>query len=138
VWILGALNFRTGRFYWVSGPNKNSELFLKLLKELRRLYRCYPKLHLAVDNDASHTSKQVEEYLCRSTERLELHPLPARSPQSNPVELIWWGLHEAVSRNHRCEDLTELLDFAELYLQERQPFHLRLGEDYRRLERVPP
>jgi putative transposase len=138
VWISGALNFCTGRFYWVSGPNKNSELFLKLLKKLRRVYRCYRRLHLAVDNDASHTSKQVEEYLSCSTERLRLHPLPARSPQSNPVELIWWGLHEAVSRNHRCEELGELLDFAELYLQERQPFDLRLGEDYRRLEGVPP
>lgn len=53
------------------------------------------------------------------------------------MELIWWGLHEAVSRNHRCEELGELLDFAELYLQERQPFDLRLGEDYRRLEGVP-
>jgi putative transposase len=138
VWISGALNFSTGRFYWVSGPNKNSELFLKLLKGLRRAYRCYRRLHLAVDNDASHTSKEVEEYLKASEQRLCLHPLPARSPQSNPVELIWWGLHEAVSRNHRCKDLTDLLEFAEHYLEERQPFHMRLGKDYRQLERASP
>lgn len=36
VWISGTLNFSTGRFYWVSGPNKNSELFLKLLKKKLR------------------------------------------------------------------------------------------------------
>ena len=45
--------------------------------------------------------------------RLCLHPLPTWSPQSNPVELIWWGLHEAVSRNHNCEELGALVEFAE-------------------------
>ena len=69
---------------------------------------------------------------------MRLYPLPAWSPQSNPVELIWWGLHEAVSRNHSCKDLSELTQFAECYVQEKQPFRLQLGEDYRKLERSPP
>jgi putative transposase len=138
VWISGALNFSTGRFHWVSGERKNDELFLKLLKELRRIYRCHRQLHLAIDNDSSHTSGRVEEYLKESGQRLRLYPLPAWSPQSNPVELIWWGLHEAVSRNHSCKELSDLVKFAEGYLEERQPFHLKLGEDYRQLERSPP
>jgi putative transposase len=138
VWISGALNFSTGRFHWVSGPRKNDELFLKLLKELKRIYRCHRQLHLAIDNDRSHTSGRVEEYLKASGQRLRLYPLPAWSPQSNPVELIWWALHEAVSRNHGCKDLNELVEFAECYLQERQPFHPKLGEDYEQLERSPP
>lgn len=137
-WISGALNFRTGRFHWVVGRRKNDELFLKLLKQLRRIYRCHRSLHLAMDNDSSHTSGRVQEYVEDSGERLCLHPLPVWSPQSNPVELIWWGLHEAVSRNHSCKDLTELTQFAECYLQEKQPFRLQLGEDYRKLERSPP
>jgi transposase len=63
-----------------------------------------------VDNDASHTSNRVKEYVEGFGGRLRLHPLPAWSPQSNPVELIWWSLlHEAVSRNHRCRDLSGLL-----------------------------
>lgn len=138
VWISGALNFSTGRFHWVSGERKNDELFLKLLKELRRIYRCHRQLHLAIDNDSSHTSGRVEEYLKESGQRLRLYPLPAWSPQTNPVELIWWGLHEAVSRNHSCKELSDLVKFAEGYLEERQPFHLKLGEDYRQLERSPP
>ena len=69
---------------------------------------------------------------------MRLYALPAWSPQSNPVELIWWSLHEAVSRNHGCEDLSELLKFAERYLEERQPFHPKLGADYERLGRSPP
>jgi putative transposase len=138
VWISGALNFSTGRFHWVSGPRKNDELFLKLLQELRRIYRCHRSLHLAIDNDRSHTSGRVEEYVKASGGRLRLYALPAWSPQSNPVELIWWGVHEAVSRNHGCKDLSELVDFAERYLEAGQPFHPKLGVDYEQLERSPP
>ena len=138
VWISGALNFRTGRFHWVRGERKNDELFLKLLQELRRIYRCHRSLHLAIDNDSSHTSGRVKEYVEASGGRVRLHPLPRWSPQSNPVELIWWSLHEAVSRNHTCKELSDLVEFAEGYLQERQPFRLELGEDYEQLERSPP
>ena len=137
-WISGALNWRTGRFHWVVGESKNSELFLKLLTELRRIYRCHRSLHLATDNDSSHTSRRVKEYLEANGGRVRLYPLPPWSPQSNPVELIWWGLHEAVSRNHNCEELDELLPFAESYLEEKQPFRLKLGADYHELERSPP
>jgi transposase len=138
VWISGALNFSTGRFHWVVGERKNDELFMKLLDRLRRTYRCHKRLHLAVDNDSSHTSKRVEEYVNSTKGRVRLHPLPAWSPQSNPVEPIWWSLHEAISRNHNCEQLSELLEFAKGYLEERQPFHPKLGADYEQLERSPP
>jgi transposase len=138
VWISGALNFRTGRFHWVSGERKNDELFLELLDRLRRTYRCHRELHLAVDNDASHTSKKVKNYVADLGSRIRLHPLPSWSPESNPVELVWWSLHEAVSRNHECSRLDELVRFAEGYLQEREPFRLELGEVYKQLERSPP
>jgi putative transposase len=138
VWISGALNFRTGRFHWVKGERKNDELFMKLLDQLRRTYRCHRQLHLATDNDSSHTSKRVERYVEDSNGRIRLHPLPSGSPECNPVELVWWSLHEAVSRNHQCEGLDDLVEFAESYLKERQPFMLKLGEVYERLERSPP
>ncbi len=138
LWISGALNWVTGCFHWVVGPRKNSELFLKLLNELRCTYRCHRRLHLAVDNDGSHRSGLVKEVVRESRGRLCLHPLPAWSPEDNPVELIWWGLHEAITRNHRCADLGQLLGHAERYLEERQPFHLELGKDYQALQRSPP
>ncbi len=138
VWISGALDFKTGSFHWVSGERKNDELFMKLLKELRRLYRCHKRLHVATDNDGSHTSKRVQRYVEDSGGRIHLHPLPSWSPESNPVESVWWSLHEAVSRNHECAGLDDLVEFAEGYLKERQPFKLKLGEVYGHLERAPP
>lgn len=138
VWVSGALNFKTGRFHWVSGGRRNGELFIKLLEKLRRTYRCHKELHLATDNDGSHISKRVKKYVEDSEGRVNLHPLPSWSPESNPVELVWWSLHEAVSRNHECAGLDDLVEFAEGYLEERQPFRLKLGEVYDHLERPPP
>jgi putative transposase len=65
VWISGALNFSTGDFHWVRGERKNDQLFIKLLDQLRKTYRCHRQLHLAVDNEASHTSKRDERYVLR-------------------------------------------------------------------------
>jgi transposase len=127
VWISGALNIGTGSFNWVTAERKNDELFMKLLDRLGRIYRCHRESHLPVDNDASHTSKRTQRYLEDRRRRIRLHPLPTWSPESNPVEQIWWGLHEAVSRNHSCEELGDLVRIAEGYLQERQPFRLDWG-----------
>jgi hypothetical protein len=83
---------------------------------------------------------RVEEYVEGSAGRIRrVHRLPSWSPESNPVEL-WCGgpLHEAVSRDHGCEDLDDLVQFAEDYLEERQPFMPKLGEVYEHLERPPP
>jgi len=138
VWISGALNFKTGRLHWVSGQRRDGKLFIKLLDKLRRTYRCHKQLHLAVDNDSSHTSKRVKEYVEDSEGRVNLHPLPSWSPESNPVELVWWSLHEAVSRNHEWRGLDDLVELAEGYLEERQPFRPKLGEVYDCVGRLPP
>ena len=42
--------------------------------------------------------------------RVVLHYLPTYAPDCNPVERVWWRLHEAVTRNHRCRTMDELLD----------------------------
>jgi putative transposase len=138
VWISGALNFATGRFHWILGERRNDELFIRLLDHLRKTHRRHKQLHLAVDNDSSHISKRVRKYVEDSGGRVNLHSLPSWSPESNPVELVWWSLHEAVSRNHECAGLEDLVELAEEYLEERQPFKLKLGEVYGRLQRPPP
>ena len=120
------------------GERKNDQLFIKLLDQLRKTYRCHRQLHLAVDNEASHTSKRDERYVEDSGGRIRLQPLPSWSPESNPVELVWWSLHEAVSRNQECSGLDEMVQFAVGYLKERQPFRFKLGEVYKQLERAPP
>jgi putative transposase len=41
---------------------------------------------------------------------MKVHYLPKYSPDTNPIERVWWRLHEAVTRNHRCQTMQELLD----------------------------
>lgn len=54
------------------------------------------------------------------------------------MELVWCSVHEAVSRNHQCEGMDDLVEFAEGYLGERQSFMLKLREVYDQLGRSPP
>jgi hypothetical protein len=71
---------------------------------------------------------------------IRLHLLPSWSPESNPVGLVWWRRsqhEEVVSRDHQCEALEDLVEFAEGYLGERQPFALNLGGVYKLSERLP-
>lgn len=90
VWISGALNFKTGRFHWVSGERRNDELFIKVLQKLRGIYRCHKELRLATDNDSSHTSKRVKAYVEDSRGRIHLHPLPPRGPR-RATRWSWFG-----------------------------------------------
>jgi hypothetical protein len=38
-----------------------------------------------------------------------VHDLPAYAPDTNPVERVW-RFPEAVTRNHRCQSLNEVMD----------------------------
>jgi hypothetical protein len=51
--------------------------------------------------------------MARHPGRIVLHYLPKYAPETNPIERIWWHLHETITRNHRCRTIDELL--AEVY-----------------------
>jgi putative transposase len=109
--LAGSLVWRTGTLI-VSPParRRNAELFVAHLDELRRRLRRYHKVHVVCDNAAFHRSRQVLDYLARWGHRVVLHFLPRYAPQTNPIERVWWRLHEELTRNHRCKTIDELLD----------------------------
>jgi transposase len=74
------------------------------------------------DNAKSHTSDEVARYLWEHRERIELHLLPKYSPDCNPIERVWWNLHDRITRNHKCETMQELLDLTFAWLGSRNPF----------------
>ena len=67
----------------------------------------------------------VREYLGRWGGRVVLHYLPTYAPECNPVERVWWRLHEAVTRNHRCQSMDELLDLTFDWFETRTHFRVR-------------
>jgi transposase len=68
------------------------------------------------DNAQAHNCKKVEAYLAEHGDRIHIHYLPKRSPDTNPIERVWWHLHEEITRNHRCKDMKELLELVFAWL----------------------
>jgi putative transposase len=123
--ISGSIHWRTGAVFLTEAAPKqgrNAALFIEHLDDLRRRLRRYKKVHVICDNAKFHTSQAVIEYLWKHDGRIEVHLLPNYSPDLNPIERVWWVLHEHVTRNHRCKSLEELLGMVFAWLEERTPF----------------
>jgi transposase len=70
-------------------------------------------------------SKLVRDYLAEWGDRVKVHYLPKDSPDTNPIERVWWHLHEAVTRNHRCHTMQELLDLTFDWFEARTHFRVQ-------------
>jgi putative transposase len=124
-YLSGSLNWRTGALIVTEGlpkEGRSAALLLRHLEDLRRRLLRYRKIHVICDNARSHTSHAVQKYLQRWNQRIVLHFLPTYAPDANPIERIWWHLHEELTRCHRCQSLEELLDLVFAWLQKRAPF----------------
>ena len=115
-YLAGSIHWRTGRVILTEGRKKegrSAALFIRHLDDLRRAFRHYKVIHVLCDNAGTHTaegSKLVRAYLAEWGHRVRVHYLPKYAPDTNPIERVWWRLHEAVTRNHRCQSMDELLD----------------------------
>ena len=126
-YISGSIHWRTGQVFLTEGKPKqgrNTALFLAHVDDLRRRLRCYRKIHVIRDRAKCHTSDEVAVYLWDHRDRIDLHLLPAYSPDCNPIERVWWHLHESVTRNHQCKSMQELLDLTFAWLAGKNPFQV--------------
>ena len=56
----------------------------------------------------------VRAYLAEHGDRIVLHYLPTYSPNENPIERVWWHLHEQITRNHSCRSIEALVNLKSL------------------------
>jgi transposase len=130
-YLAGSIHWRTGRVILTRGRPKegrSAALFCRHLDDLRRAFRHYRVVHVICDNAGTHkpdTSKAVRKYLAEWAGRVVVHYLPTYAPEANPVERVWWRLHEAVTRNHRCRSMDELLDLTFGWFETRTHFRVR-------------
>jgi putative transposase len=109
--LAGSVHWRTGTLLLSApGPRRNAALFVAHLDDLCRWLRRYRVIHVICDNARFHDCRAVQNCLERHAGRLVLHYLPKYAPETNPIERVWWHLHETITRNHRCESLQELLN----------------------------
>jgi putative transposase len=131
--LAGSLHWRTGRLLLSApGRRRNAELFIAHLDDLRRQLRGYRVIHVVCDNARFHDCRAIRAYLIRHTGRLVLHYLPKYAPQTNPIERVWWHLHETITRNHRCQSIDELLNEVSDWADTQQTFYLQT-ESFRTL-----
>jgi transposase len=130
-YLAGSIHWRTGRVILTEGRPKegrSAALFSRHLDDLRRAFRYYRVIHVVCDNAGTHTaegSKLVRAYLEEWGCRVKLHYLPKYAPDTNPIERVWWRLHEAVTRNHRCHTMQELLDLTFDWFDTRTHFRVQ-------------
>jgi transposase len=130
-YLAGSIHWRTGRVILTEGRKKEGRgaaLFCRHLDDLRRAFRHYRVIHVLCDNAGFHTadgSKLVQAYLNEWGHRVKVHYLPKYSPDTNPIERVWWRLHEAVTRNHRCQTIDQLLDLTFDWFETRTHFRVQ-------------
>jgi putative transposase len=124
-YLAGSLHWRTGLLIPTVGPKRDAALFVRHLKDLLSRLRRYKKIHVICDNAKFHTARVVQEFYAQHQDRLEFHPLPRYAPECNPVERVWWRLHEAITRNHTCQSLPELVDLALAWLTDKRTFRVQ-------------
>jgi putative transposase len=133
-YLAGSLHWRTGKLLATLGPKRDGALFSHHLDDLRRRLRRYKKIHLILDNAKFHyDSRVLWEFLGEHGDRFVFHFLPKYAPELNPIERIWWVLHEQVTRNHQCHSIDELIDLVFAWLGERSAFRVE-DEAYREPE----
>jgi len=124
--LAGSLHWRTGRlFLSAPGRRRNAELFVAHLEDLRRRLRAYRVIHVICDNARFHDCRAVRDYLARHGGRIVLHYLPKYAPETNPIERVWWHLHETITRNHRCSSIEELLGNVYTWANTQANFYLQ-------------
>ena len=80
---------------------RDTALFLAHLDDLRSRLRRYKKIHVICDNASCHTDDDVAVYV-EHRERIDLHFLPSYSPDCNPIERVWWNLHDQIAATIEC------------------------------------
>lgn len=121
-YVAGAMDHRTGQLTWVKGDHKNSLLFCALCKTLLQNHPEAPKIHLICDQSITHFSKITKKELAPYADRLAIHFLPTYSPEENPIERVWEGVHADVTRNHTAKSIGELIAKVDAHLTAASPF----------------
>jgi putative transposase len=134
--IAGSLHWRTGTLLLSApGRQRNAALFVAHLDDLCSRLRGYRVIHVICDNARFHDCRAVRACLQRHAGRIVLHYLPKYAPETNPIERIWWHLHETITRNHRCQSLQELLDEVYNWAESQRCFFMQTAS-FRNLYRL--
>lgn len=108
-YVFGGLNAVTGQVTYTVSEHKRATGFIDWLKAVSVRYKDKSAVHVICDNFAIHKTRDVKATL-QDLKTIRLHFLPPYSPDENRIELLWKQLHAAVTRNHCCKTMAELME----------------------------
>jgi len=97
--VFGAISIEPlPRFVYQFAERFNGTSFLTFLKEVVR--RCRRKVFMIIDNSPCHRlDTDGKDWLHRNSHRIELHRLPAYSPELNGIEGVWKQTKKTTTHN---------------------------------------
>jgi transposase len=105
--VFGALNLRSGEWFYQVTLHKRTTDFIAFLTQLLETYPT-GQIYILVDNASLHASRLLRAWLAQQP-RLALIYLPTYSGhQLNPVEKVWWALKGEIAANRCFKSLLEL------------------------------
>jgi transposase len=134
-YLAGAWDVCTGIVHHCFAARKNNQLFRNLLDALHCRYpaRCYDRIYVVVDNYSIHQAHPVQDWLAAHP-RFQLLWLPLYCPRANPIERIFGGTHDKVTRNHKRKRLRDLVADVGRHLRHNGPWFYHLSTIYQEPE----
>lgn len=137
--VFGLIDYFTGRFF-CKGHEKgrlNSESYETFLKEV--LSKTRKHIILIQDGAKYHTSKAMQHFFDKKTNRLTVFNLPSYSPDYNPIEKLWKKIKEKEIHLHyfpTFDNLKNKVEEALLHFKDMKNEVLSLFGFYRELVEV--
>jgi transposase len=112
--LFAALEVATGKVTDVCYPRHRSDEFLRFLKHVARAYPRV-KLHLVVDNYATHRHPQVHAWLARNP-RITMHFTPTSGSWLNMVEIFFGIITRQAIRRGSFASVKDLISAIETFI----------------------
>ena len=112
---VGGINLSTYRFIYREAEKVDGQCIQSYLSQLRRAHRGGSRLHVILDNAGYHHSDAVKRHA--EDLHIELHYLPAYSPNLNPIERLWKLLREEVMYNRYYKQFSEFCEATRYFLR---------------------
>src|SRR6266581_526702 len=112
--LFAALEIATGKITDACYPRHRSDEFLKFLKQVARAYPRV-KLHLVVDNYATHKHPSVQAWLARNP-RITMHFTPTSGSWLNMVEIFFGIITRQAIRRGTFTSVKDLIAAIETYI----------------------
>lgn len=107
--VLGLIDYFTGRFFYKAQEGRlNSESYIIFLKEVLK----NSKKHIILIQDGAkyHTSKVVNDFFKKYSNRIKVYQLPSYSPDYNPIEKLWKKIKEKETHLHYFPTFDSLMN----------------------------